>query len=55
MILFDDKRKYCIETNCSIIASYNISTIKKAIYCKDHAKDDMVNVKAKKCIEEGCV
>ena len=54
MIVLDEKSKYCIENDCTKIASYNLVDEKKAIYCKDHLKPNMLNVKAKKCKENGC-
>jgi len=55
MIDFDDKTKYCIEINCITKSIYNYIGEKKAIYCYEHSKPDMVNIKSIKCIEENCV
>jgi hypothetical protein len=33
------------------LPSYNIPTETKAIYCSDHKKENMINVKDKRCIE----
>ena len=42
----------CKDKNCNSIATYGYS--KPPQYCKNHKKDDMVNVKRKICIEDGC-
>ena len=34
MIDFDEKSKYCIETNCTTKSIYNFIGEKKAIYCE---------------------
>ena len=45
---------YCIHENCTTQPSYNKPGEKVALYCKAHAKEDMVNVKSKTCIAENC-
>jgi hypothetical protein len=43
----------CIEDNCKIKPVFNIEG-HKALYCVNHKKEGMVNVKDKTCIHEGC-
>jgi hypothetical protein len=43
----------CIETNCTTYAIFNFEG-DFAIYCKNHAKEYMIDVKNKKCIENEC-
>jgi hypothetical protein len=45
--------KYCIEKDCNSQACYNFAG-QFALYCKNHVKIDMVNVKYKYCIEPDC-
>ena len=47
-------QKQCLFKGCSINPSFNYITEKKRLYCKKHAKKDMVNIKLKKCLEIGC-
>jgi len=42
------------EEKCKTRANYNIKGEKKALYCKEHKKDNMVDVKHKTCIEKDC-
>jgi hypothetical protein len=35
--------------------SYNIPTEIKAIYCNEHKKENMIDIKNKRCIEDGCM
>jgi hypothetical protein len=44
----------CIEENCKKQSSYNNIGEKTALYCKEHKKDGMIDVKHKTCIEENC-
>jgi len=44
----------CIEPNCTKIPNFNISTETKGIYCADHKKENMIDVKHSKCIEPNC-
>jgi hypothetical protein len=44
----------CKFENCKTRASYNMEGQKKALYCKEHRKHNMVNVKSKTCIEPNC-
>jgi len=53
--MIDKKHKKCAEDGCSLIPSYAVSSSKTPLYCKAHAKEDMVNVKHKKCEESGCM
>ena len=43
--------KKCLEKNCNKIPNFNFETEKIAIYCKKHSKENMINVKSKKCLE----
>ena len=43
------KSKKCLD--CNKIPSYNLSESKKAIYCKIHKKENMVDILNKKCLE----
>lgn len=55
-----EKGKYCVFTEGEIICQKraifgNIITGKKQyLYCKDHKKDDSINMNKTLCIEEGC-
>ena len=54
----------CKEDNCNTRASfnllnenkpiYNLPNTKIAIYCKEHSKVGMVDIKSKKCLEKEC-
>ena len=44
--------KKCAEEGCSKIPSYNIVG-RKPLYCFNHKKDGMLNVKTKRCAEKG--
>ena len=46
--------KLCQQGNCKIRASFNFEGEIKAIYCFEHKKENMVNVKSKTCIFENC-
>ena len=44
----------CIFQDCNKHSTFNIVGESNAIYCKTHAKDDMIDVISKKCIFENC-
>ena len=44
--------KYCMHENCTISPSYNLPTEKTPIYCKKHIKENMIDVRSKRCIYE---
>jgi ATP-dependent Lon protease len=44
----------CIHENCVKIANYNLENEKKGLYCGEHKKENMIDVKSKKCLFEGC-
>ena len=44
----------CNEICCKIRPSYNFEGNKKAIYCLAHKKNEMVDVRNKRCFHEGC-
>ena len=43
----------CQNTECQKIELFGLYG-KKAIYCKSHKQDNMIDVKHKNCIKEGC-
>ena len=36
-------------------SSYNLSTEIKPLYCSEHKKENMVDVKSKRCIHANCI
>jgi len=44
----------CIHENCKKQSVYNKECETKALYCSEHKKDGMVNLKNKRCIHENC-
>jgi hypothetical protein len=48
------KKIKCIEDNCTKYPSFNISSEKKGLYCKEHKKENMVDVTHKRCIQDNC-
>ena len=46
--------KRCIYENCLTLPSYNIASETKPLYCAEHKKENMINVKNKYCIENNC-
>ena len=48
------KKSPNVYKNCPKRPSYNIPSNKKPLYCKDHKRDNMINVKHKKCIHKNC-
>jgi Holliday junction resolvase len=46
--------KTCIFENCKKIPSFNYENEKQAIYCSEHKKENMIDVKHKTCIFENC-
>ena len=44
----------CIIENCTTIPVYNFENEKKALYCKSHKKENMINVINKSCIFDTC-
>ena len=38
-------KKYCVVHNCKKIASFNYSGEKEFLYCNEHKRENMVNVK----------
>ncbi len=45
--------KKCIEEGCIKHPTFNLPTETKAIYCNEHKKENMIDIKHKRCIEEG--
>ena len=46
--------KYCIFDNCIKHSNYNLPTEKKAIYCVEHKKENMISINNKKCQYINC-
>ena len=44
----------CIYLNCKKQPNYNLEGETKGLYCFSHKKEEMIDVKNKKCNEEGC-
>jgi hypothetical protein len=44
----------CIHINCKKQSIYNLEGETKGLYCFRHKKEGMIDVKNKKCNEEGC-
>jgi len=47
-------RNTCQEVNCSVLATYNYNTEKRAKYCASHKKVEMIDVISRRCKEDGC-
>lgn len=46
---------FCKEINCNKRASYNYEGEKKYMYCKEHKKENMINIAEKRiCKEFNC-
>ena len=45
---------YCKNSDCNKRANYNHINEKKALYCKEHKLDDMVDIKHKRCKNPDC-
>ena len=41
--------RICKHLNCKTIASFGLIGTKKALFCSEHKKDNMIDVKNKKC------
>jgi hypothetical protein len=52
--MIDIKHKKCIKENCTKRSNYNLTTEKTAIYCSEHKKDNMIDVRKKNCQYEKC-
>ena len=39
----------CCEEGCKIIPTYNVEGQTKGLYCANHKKEGMINVKDKRC------
>ena len=48
------RKNICIESTCAKQCCFNFVNIKTPLYCGEHKKNLMVNVKDPKCIEENC-
>ena len=46
--------KKCLYEGCNKQSYFNVPTEKNGIYCFEHKKENMINVKDKHCIEKGC-
>ena len=49
------KDKKCIEDGCKKTPSFNYLGSKGLLYCKTHAKENMINISSSKCITSGCI
>jgi hypothetical protein len=49
--MFDVKSKKCIEYNCLKVPYYNLPTEKSGLYCVNHKKENMINIRNNKCID----
>ncbi len=45
----------CLYENCNIQPIFNYKNEKKAIYCKIHKLENMIDIKHKKCLEKDCI
>ena len=48
------RKNICIESTCAKQCCFNFVNIKIPLYCGEHKKNLMVNVKDPQCIEENC-
>jgi hypothetical protein len=46
--------RYCKETDCHIIANFNLSDKKHGMYCSTHKKDKMININKNTCKVHDC-
>ena len=44
----------CISKNCIKIAIFNLPNETKWLYCKEHKKENMIDIKNKSCTEPDC-
>ena len=44
----------CQQVNCMVFSSYNYDGETKSIFCFQHKKNNMINIKHKICCQEGC-
>lgn len=44
----------CLEENCEIYANFNLPNEQMGIYCKNHKKNNMINVNVSKCKHYNC-
>ena len=48
--------KLCSQESCSRRPTYNFTGLKKAVYCKEHAEEGMVNARRKeRCAHDSCI
>lgn len=52
--MIDVQAKRCTNVACTKRALYNYKDKNGAIFCSDHADEDMINVKDTRCKHEGC-
>ena len=48
------KRKTCEREDCNIFPCFNFEGELQALYCKEHSKPEMIDIKSKRCQETGC-
>ncbi len=44
----------CIHEKCNKNPYFNAPTETKGLYCSEHKKENMINVKSKRCIQPNC-
>ena len=52
------KRKnktFCKEDGCIKYPNFNIKGEIKALYCSEHKKENMIDIKHRQCFEENCI
>ena len=43
-----------IENGCTVIPNFNQPGETKGVYCAEHKKEGMIDIKSKRCIENEC-
>ena len=46
--------KKCLEDNCNKFPTFNFSGETNYLYCNEHKKFGMINIKDKRCLENDC-
>ena len=45
----------CNFINCLKRPTFNLPSENKALYCFEHKKENMIDIKSKRCIEDNCM
>jgi hypothetical protein len=53
-MITNTNKNTCITYGCMKLPNYNSPSQTKALYCNDHKQENMINVKCKRCIHDGC-